>query len=69
MIGLGTINLCKKGECHEVSAQLMNPSGLISRKIFKTDDQQTHNFLFVTQKYTDQVAVYEIEYDHRLGIL
>ena len=69
MLRLGAIGLCKSGvnaECKRITElELAAPSGLIGKKIFDEAKFVTRHFLYATQYASNEVAMYEIEFDYR----
>ena len=69
MLRLGAIGLCKSGvnaECKRITEmELAAPSGLIGKKIFDEERQISRHFLYATQYASNEVAMYEIEFDFR----
>ena len=67
---LGAIGLCKSGvaaSCKQISGnELAAPQGLISRKIFDQEKQINRHFLWVSEGLSNQVVMYEVEFDYRL---
>ena len=69
MLKLGAIGLCKSGvnaQCRQISDnELASPFDLISKKIFDEERQISRHFLYVSQSTSNEVAMYEIEFDFR----
>ena len=69
MLKLGAIGLCKSGvnaQCRQISEnELASPFDLISKKIFDEERQISRHFLYVSQSTSNEVAMYEIEFDFR----